>query len=145
MAGQKTVKTDGKVQAYLQAIEDVSRRKDCEALAALMAEVTGAGPAMWGTSIVGFGEYHYRYASGHEGDSLRIGFSSRVGKISLYLSGLAYDEARPAEILSRLGAYSRGKGCLYIKHLSDVDLGVLGELVALSWKSPGLGEVGTGP
>ncbi len=85
MAENKTRETDASVDDYLSAIEDETRRKDCQALAKLMTKATKAKPKMWGTSIVGFGSYHYKYESGREGDSCLTGFSSRKGDISIYL------------------------------------------------------------
>ena len=127
MAENKTKVTDASVKDYLAAIDDEARRKDCEALADLMAKATKQPPTMWGASIVGFGRYRYRYASGREGESCVVGFSSRKGDISVY--GLNAGDGA-AELLSKLGKHKAGKGCVYIKRLSDVDLKVLGELVA---------------
>jgi hypothetical protein len=127
MAENKTKATDASVAAYLAAIDDEARRKDCEALADLMAQATKQPPRMWGTSIVGFGSYHYRYDSGREGDTCVVGFSSRKGDISVYGLNAA---AGAEELLSKLGKYKAGKGCVYIKRLSDVDLNVLEKLVA---------------
>ncbi len=124
MAENKTKATDASVEGYLAAIDDEARRKDCAALAELMARATKQPPRMWGASIVGFGSYHYRYASGREGESCVVGFSSRKGDISVY--GLNAD----AELLSELGKHKSGKGCVYIKRLSDVNLQVLEKLVA---------------
>jgi hypothetical protein len=129
MAENKTKMTEASVEKYLSAIEDETRRKDCEALAKLMARATKEKPKMWGTSIVGFGTYHYKYESGREGDSCMAGFSSRKGDISLYL--LASFPGRE-ELLSKLGKHKAGKGCLYIGKLSDVDPKVLEQLVARS-------------
>jgi hypothetical protein len=127
MAENKTKMTDASVESYFSAIEDEVRRKDCADLAALMTRVTGYEPKMWGSSIVGFGSYHYKYESGHEGDSCLTGFSSRKGDITLYLtSGGPWKE----EVLSRLGKHKKGKGCLYIRQMSDVDQVVLAQLVA---------------
>ena len=123
----KTKPTQASVAAYLDAIEDESRRKDCKALAALMKKVTGCAPKMWGTSIVGFDQYHYKYASGHEGDSCVIGFSSRKGPISVHLAaGCDVD----LTLLPALGKHKMGKGCLYIAKLADVDIKVLERLLA---------------
>lgn len=126
MAENKTKATEASVESYLSAIEDETRRKDCEALAELMAKATREPPKMWGTSIVGFGSYHYRYESGREGDSCVIGFSSRKGDITLYLV-----EGFPGqqELLSRLGKHKTGKGCLYVRRFSDVDPNILEQLV----------------
>lgn len=126
MAENKTKVTEASVESYFFAIEDEARRKDCEALARLMTEATQEKPKMWGTSIVGFGSYHYKYESGREGDSCLTGFSSRKGDISIYI--LASFPGRE-ELLSRLGKHKTGKGCLYIRKLSDVDPKVLEQLI----------------
>jgi hypothetical protein len=127
VAENKTKATDASVGDYLAAIDDEARRKDCEALAGLMAKATKQPPRMWGASIVGFGSYHYKYASGREGDTCVVGFSSRKGDISVYGLNAA---AGAAELLSQLGKHKEGKGCVYIKSLRDVDLKVLEKLVA---------------
>lgn len=126
MAENKTKANDASVDGYIEAIDDESRRKDCQALAKLMTKATKQKPLMWGTSIVGFGSYHYKYDSGREGDSCLTGFSSRKGAISVYLmaSFPGHDG-----LLSKLGKHKMGKGCLYINKLSDVDLKVLEQLV----------------
>ena len=125
----KTQPTTADVGAYLDAITDPERRRDCEALVALMSRVTGAPPTMWGTGIVGFGQYHYRYDSGREGDMCATGFASRRGDISIYLVADGTDQ--PA-LLQRLGRHKRGKACLYVRRLSEVDTGVLEQLVRQS-------------
>jgi hypothetical protein len=126
MAELKTKQTDASVEAYLSAIEDADRRDDCRRLAAIMRRVTGYEPKMWGTGIVGFGSYHYRYHSGHEGDACLAGFASRKAEISLYLMpGL---EAKQT-LLAALGKHKAGKGCVYIKRLSDIDVRVLERLI----------------
>jgi hypothetical protein len=127
MAENKTRATDASVQDYLAAIDDETRRRDCEALAKLMTEATSYPPQMWGTSIVGFGSYHYKYESGREGDACIVGFASRKGDISVYGLNAAVDAN---ELLARLGKHKAGKGCLYIKTLADIDLKVLATLVA---------------
>ena len=127
MAENKTKPTDASVQSYLAAIDDDTRRKDCVALAELMAKATKHPPTMWGSSIVGFGSYHYKYESGREGDSCLVGFSSRKGDISVYGLTAAVDAEA---LLAALGKYKAGKGCVYIKTLADVDLKVLAQLVA---------------
>ncbi len=127
MAENKTKQTEASVGSYLAAIEDEARRRDCETIAGLMERASGFPPKMWGSSIVGFGSYHYKYASGREGDSCLAGFSSRKGDITLYLtSGGPWKE----DLLSRLGKHKTGKGCLYIRRLEDVDQEVLAQLVA---------------
>lgn len=131
MAEQKTKPTPVAARDHLAAIEDDVRRADCEALVELMARVTGHEPVMWGASIVGFDRYHYRYASGHEGDAAVVGFASGRRQLSLYLApGFENDATRA--ILARLGKHAVGKGCLYVRRLSDVDLGALEELVRWS-------------
>ena len=127
MAENKTGATKASVDAYLAAMGDEARRQDCEALVALMRQVTTCDPAMWGSSIVGFGSYHDRDDSGHEGDACLVGFSSRKGDISIYLmAGFAGQD----ELLARLGRHRMGKACLYVRRLSDIDVGVLRALVA---------------
>ena len=127
MAENKTKATEASVEDYLSAIKDDARRRDCEALAKLMAKATKQPPKMWGTSIVGFGSYHYKYESGREGDSCLTGFSSRKGDLSIYLVA---DFPGQDDLLVKLGKHKRGKGCLYIRKLSDVDLKVLEQMVA---------------
>ena len=127
MAENKTKVTEASVESYLSAIEDEARRKDCEDLAKLMTRATKQPPKMWGTSIVGFGSYHYKYESGREGDSCLTGFSSRKGDISVYLVASFPGQE---ELLSKLGKHKMGKGCLYIRKLSEVNLNVLEQLVA---------------
>ncbi len=125
----KTLPTDASVQAYLDAIEDPQRRQDCEAIAAMMARLTGAPAVMWGAGIVGFGSYHYRYDSGREGDAPLAGFASRKGDISVYLS---CDDAPLQALRERLGRHKMGKACLYLRRLDDVDQGVLEQMVTAS-------------
>jgi hypothetical protein len=127
MAENKTKATKASVERYLAAIKDETRRRDCEALAKLMTRVTRQPPTMWGTSIVGFGSYHYKYESGREGDSCLTGFSSRKGDISVYLTGTF--PGRDG-LLAKLGRHKVGGGCLYLRTLGDVDLKVLEQLVA---------------
>ena len=130
MAELKTRKNDADVQAFLDGIENERRREDCRAVVELMADVTGEAPVMWGASIIGFGSYHYKYASGREGDWLATGVSPRKQSLTVYImTGFA----RHAELMRKLGRYTAGKSCLYIKKLEDVDLGVLRELVRESF------------
>ena len=127
----KTQKTAASVEAFLASIADDARREDCRTVLALMKGATGEEPRMWGESIVGFGSYHYRYATGREGDWFVMGFSPRKRDLTLYIS--AGVERYPG-ILSRLGRYATGRSCLYIKRLADVDPAVLGELVETAAK-----------
>ena len=126
MAEPKTKATRASVDNYLDAIGDELRRDDCRTLVKLMRRVTKEPPVMWGTSIVGFGSYHYRYASGHEGDSCLAGFSSRKGDISIYVTA-GFEGQEP--LLAKLGKHKAGKVCLYVKRLADVDLELLESLV----------------
>jgi hypothetical protein len=105
------------------------RRADGQTLLALMARLTGAPATMWGPSIIGFGRYHYRYDSGHEGDMCMVGFSPRKAELVLYL---VPDFTGPDELQARLGKHRSGKSCLYIKRLADVDMAVLEEMVTRS-------------
>jgi hypothetical protein len=127
----KTKPTSAAVSAYLAAIEDDTRRQDCATLVAMMERITGCPPVMWGPGIVGFDSYHYRYASGHEGDACVVGFASRKGDISVYLSG-GYDTPPVQAILAALGKHKVGKSCLYLKRLADVQLPVLETLITRS-------------
>ena len=119
--------TDASVEAFLAQVPDDRRREDARRLCALMREITGEPPAMWGSSIVGFGSYHYRYTSGHEGDSALASFSPRRHNLAIYLVGEFADRHQAA--LARLGPHKTGKGCLYIRRLADVDPDALRELI----------------
>lgn len=136
MARNGTRLTDAAVETFICSVEPTVRREDASVLDALFRKVTGEEPRMWGPSIIGYGSYHYRYASGREGDWMRTGFSPRKAKHSLYLMGGYCDERAAVErqaILGRLGKYSEGKSCLYINKLSDIDLNVLEEMIANDW------------
>ena len=126
MAENKTKATEASVESYLSSIKDEARRKDCDALATLMAKATKQPPKMWGTSIVGFGSYHYKYESGREGDSCLTGFSSRKSDISVYLVASFPGQE---QLLSRLGKHKMSGGCLHIGKLADVDRKVLEQLI----------------
>lgn len=129
MAEAKTKQNNLSVDAYLDAIPDEARRQDCRELITLMSGVTKCEPKMWGTGIVGFGTYHYKYASGHEGDACLTGFASRKGDISIYLMG-GFDGQEA--LFAKLGKHKMGKACLYVRCLSDIALPVLQQLVAHS-------------
>jgi hypothetical protein len=120
-------RTDASVTRFLARVPDEQRREDALRLCATMQEITGEPPALWGTSIIGFGTYHYRYASGHEGDAPLASFSPRRQHLAIYLVGEFGD--RHQSVLARLGPHKTGKGCLYIKRLDDVDLHALRELI----------------
>lgn len=129
MAKLKTTPTDRSVQAFLNAIADDERRQDCLTVLKIMKQATKAEPKMWGDSIIGFGSYHFKYASGREGDWFLTGFSPRKQALTVYImAGFSrYDEP-----LKKLGKYKTGKSCLYIKRLADVDVAVLRELIGQS-------------
>lgn len=129
MSTLKTQANDSDPSAYLNTIEPEQKREDAHAIMQLMQEVTGDAPTMWGESIIGFGSYHYKYASGRDGNWFLTGFAPRKANLTLYImSGFdQYDE-----LLSKLGKYKTGKSCLYIKTLADVDQDVLRELVQRS-------------
>jgi hypothetical protein len=130
MAKNKTTETDASVDDYIAAIADDGRREDCRTLVRVMSKLTKRKPKMWGPSIVGFGRYHYKYDSGHEGDMCLIGFSSRAAAISIYLSCGAGKQF--AGVLAKLGKHKMGKGCLSVKRLADVDQKALVELIEMS-------------
>ena len=125
----KTKETDASVEVFLDSIEDEQRREDCKAVAQLMQQVTKEKPKMWGSSIVGFGQYHYKYASGHEGNAALTGFSPRKQALTLYIMG-GFDTYH--DLMSKLGPYKIGKACLYVKRLADIDQKVLKELIKQS-------------
>ena len=120
-------RTDEPVEGFLTGIADEQRREDSRRLCAMMQEITGEPPTMWGAGIIGFGTYHYRYASGHEGDSALASFAPRRQHLAIYLVGEF--ESRYQSVLARLGPHKSGKGCLYIKRLDDVDRDALRELI----------------
>jgi hypothetical protein len=129
MADAKTKPTAQSARDFLAAVPDPRRRADAQELARIFQRATGEKPVMWGAAIVGFGSYHYRYDTGREGDMCIAGFSPRSGAFALYvLSGAKQESA----LLERLGKHDRGKACLYVKRLADVDRNVLEELVRTS-------------
>lgn len=129
MSELKTQKTRQDVTAFLNSVEDEKKQRDSFQILKLMQEVTGEEPHMWGDSIVGFGSYHYKYASGREGEWFLTGFSPRKRNLTLYImAGFdAYDD-----LMARLGKHKTGKSCLYVNKLEDIDLDVLRELVQQS-------------
>ena len=135
MADMKTIKNDASVDDFLNKVEHEGKRADSFKILDLMRKVTGQEPKMWGPSIVGFGEYHYRYATGREGDAALVGFSPRKQNLTLYLMGCYVypDDKQYDELFSKLGKYKTGKSCLYINKLDDVDMDVLEELVRKSY------------
>jgi len=134
MAENKTKPTDHNVEQFLTAIEDDQKREDSFSLLELMKQVTGMEPQMWGTSIVGFGLFHYKYESGREGDMVMAGFSPRKQNLTIYNMGYMFQGAEKEDLFTKLGKHTSGKGCLYIKRLSDVDLSTLKLLIEQSFK-----------
>jgi hypothetical protein len=126
MAENKTQPTTASVTAFINAIEDPEQKKDARKVAGMMRKATGKRPKMWGPSMVGYGSYHYRYASGREGDFMITGFSPRKQALTLYIMpGYGKFDA----LMKNLGKFKTGKACLYIKRLSDVDEDVLQNLI----------------
>lgn len=127
----KTKQHSGDVMEFLHSVEPARRRQDALALVDIFTQATGFTPRMWGPSIVGFGEYHYRYKTGREGDHLATGFSPRKAKMTIYIMP-GYGNF--SEILSRIGKHSLGKSCFYFNRLSDLDVDVLQELIRAGLK-----------
>lgn len=120
-------RTSSSVEGFLARVPDERRREDARRLCAMMQDITGEPPVMWGASIIGFGTYHYRYASGHEGDSPLASFAPRRQHLAIYLVGGF--ETRHRSVLAALGRHTTGKGCLYVRRLDDVDQQALGDLI----------------
>lgn len=141
MADQpKTVPTDADVRAFVDAVPHAVRRRDAHRMLDLLSRVTGEEPRLWGPSIVGYGSYHYRYASGREGDAAAAGFSPRAASTTVYLPD-GFDAH--ADLLAALGPHTTSVSCLYLKDLDAVDLTVLEELLRRSWaatSAPGFGQ-----
>lgn len=130
MAENKTRPNRKSIMKFLEGVTPVKRREDGQRLLQIMSEITGEEPKMWGTSIIGFGSYHYQYESGREGDSPMTGFSPRKASLSVYIMG---GFPRHESLMSKLGKYKTGKSCLYINKLEDVDEKVLRQLIKASW------------
>jgi hypothetical protein len=129
MAVNKTRPTEVSVAAFVDALTEPTRRSEAKAVIKLMKNATGEKPKMWGPSIIGFGTHHYKYESGREGDTVLVGFSPRKPATVLY-GVIGFKDA--AKLLAKLGKHTIGKGCLYIKNLSEVDQKVLEELIVKS-------------
>lgn len=123
---QKTQPNDDDVTAFVNGLDDAEKRSDALTLIELMQKASGERPRLWSGGMIGFGDHHYKYASGHEGDTFRIGFAPRKAAISLYLNAC---DIATEPLLATLGKYKTGKGCLYVKRLSDVDLAVLTAMI----------------
>ena len=125
----KTLETEADVTTFVAKVADERQRADAAVLIDMMTRLSGHPPKLWGPSIIGFGSYHYRYDSGREGDSLRIGFSPRKGQTVVYMMDGYQDHGA---LLTRLGKHKLGKSCLYIKRLSDIDQQVLEAMIVQS-------------
>ncbi|MEZ4684775.1 MAG: DUF1801 domain-containing protein [Bacteroidia bacterium] len=129
MAELKTQLNDGSVEDFLNSVEDEQKRADSFRICEIMEEITGEPGQMWGSSIVGFGSYHYKYASGREGDWMLVGFSPRKQNLTMYvMDGVGTHD----DLLAKLGKFKTGKSCLYVKRLSDIDEGVLRNMIERS-------------
>ncbi|HJP90311.1 MAG TPA: DUF1801 domain-containing protein [Pyrinomonadaceae bacterium] len=131
MAELKTKATNESVEDFINRIPDEERRRDCFAIAGMMEEITGQKPKMWGASLVGFGSYHYKYASGHEGEWPITAFSPRKKDLTLYIM-MGFEKHQ--DLMKQLGKHSTGKACLYIKRLSDIHVPTLKKLIKTSVK-----------
>ena len=132
MTELKTKKTEVSVESFLNGVADAKQRAESFRLVEMMKEITGEQPRMWGPTMVGFGDYHYVYESGHEGDIFLTGFSPHKGNLTLYFMAGFFEHVEP--LLNKLGKCKLSKGCMYIKRLDDVDLGVLRELIHVNVK-----------
>lgn len=138
MAEAKTVPTGADVEAFIAAVEPAAKQADARVLLELFEKVTGEPARMWGPSIIGFGQYHYKYESGREGDSMRSGFSPRKAKHSLYFMGRYIDEETGRKVdalLEKMGKHTTGASCVYVNKLADIDLDVLEEIIAVCWET----------
>ena len=138
MAEAKTKPTNVTVEEFIEQVEPAAKREDAKVLDALFRKVTGEEPQMWGPSIIGYGTYHYVYASGREGDWMRSGFSPRKAKHSLYLMGRYCDEATGKKVdglLEAMGKHKTGASCIYVNKLADIDLDVLEEAIGECWEA----------
>jgi len=137
MTELKTKPNDKSVDQFLKKVENPTKKEDSFKILEIMKELTKEEPIMWGDSIIGFGSYHYKYASGREGDWFRVGFSPRKQNLTVYLM-TGFEKYK--EILNNLGKFKTGKSCLYIKKLKDVDIPSLRELILESFKNLQIGE-----
>ncbi|MFJ5714489.1 DUF1801 domain-containing protein [Neobacillus sp. NPDC093127] len=126
---QKTKETDKSVVEFIESVENPKKREDAYKLIDIFSETTGFEAKMWGPSIIGFGSYHYKYDSGHEGDAPLVGFSPRKAKISLYF---APGDPKREDLLKEFGKHTTGKGCVYINKVADIDIAVLQSIITQS-------------
>lgn len=129
MYEQKTKENDNSVIEFIEGVENPKKREDAYKLLKIFVESTGYPAKMWGSSIIGFGSYHYKYKSGHEGDAPLVGFSPRKAKFTLYF---AHGDEKREEILKNFGKHTTGKGCVYINKIDDINVAVLKELISQS-------------
>ena len=127
----KTAPTGNSVRAFIDAVENETRRRDAKTALAMMKKITGEKPTMWGSSIIGFGTYHYRYDSGREGDFLNVGFSPRKANLVFYVMG-CLGENEP--LLKSLGKHKLGRACLYVNTLADIDIDILAQIIDKSYR-----------
>ena len=132
MSTPKTLPNNKNVEEYIDAVENAQKREDSRVLLKMMQEITGEKPVMWGESIIGFGNYHYKYASGREGDWMISAFSPRKQNLTIYIMGGFENQE---ELLAKVGKAKNSVGCLYVKKLEDIDLNVLKEMIQLSVKT----------
>ena len=132
MAENKTTETSASVEEFIAALPSARQQADSKELLKIFEKASGFPPKMWGPSIIGFGRYHYKYASGREGDSLLVGFSPRTGSISLYMS--CDVNGQHANLLSKLGKHKAAKACIYINKLADANPEIIGQMVKASIK-----------
>ncbi|TYS55721.1 DUF1801 domain-containing protein [Sutcliffiella horikoshii] len=125
----KTKETDNSVIEFIETVESPKKREDAYRLLEIFTETTGYEAKMWGPSIIGFGSYHYKYPTGHEGDFMLVGFSPRKAKISLYF---ATGDSKREELLQKFGKHTTGKACVYINKVEDIDVEVLKDLIRQS-------------
>ncbi|ART77755.1 hypothetical protein B4U37_17595 [Sutcliffiella horikoshii] len=125
----KTKETDNSVIEFIETVESPKKREDAYRLLEIFTETTGYEAKMWGPSIIGFGSYHYKYPTGHEGDFMLVGFSPRKAKISLYF---ATGDSKREELLQKFGKHTTGKACVYINKVADIDVEVLKDLISQS-------------
>jgi len=126
MSSNKTVETDSSVENFINTVDKEQKRKDSWDLIALMTKITGSEPRMWGSSLIGFGQYHYKYASGREGDFFITGFSPRKTALTVYIMP---GFSKYGKQMAKLGPHKTGKSCLYLKNLDLVDREVLEEII----------------
>ena len=137
MAELKTKKNKSSVMNFINSIDHEGKRNDAMEILEMMRKITGEQPKMWGSSIIGFGDLHYKYASGREGDWFKCGFSPRKANISMYL--MQCDISRAQDLLDQLGKHKTGKGCLYINKLADINKEILKIIIKESYENPKLG------